>query len=190
MYKMVMAKKPDIELPSECGKKWTELEEQQLLNELEIDMDCNTVAENHKRTLGGIRSRIYEMAYRMHQNNTPKEEIMKTMRLTERHLDDIIARQTMKEDNKMKRKERKEQKERKEPEEKCLIQINRPVLELVPPLQAEFNIVKTEIQQIKQDLTEMKTELKTFSKEMSMLKKSVGQMMVMIKQIYEFETEQ
>jgi hypothetical protein len=179
-----MAKKPDIELPTEFGKKWTEMEEQQLLNELEIDMDCNTVAENHKRTLGGIRSRIYEMAYRMHQNNTLKEEIMKTMRLTEGHLDDIIARQTVKEDNKMKRKERKE------PEEKPLIQMNRPVLELVPPLQAEFNIVKTEIQQIKQDLTEIKTELKTFSKEMSMLKKSVGQMMVMIKQIYEFETEQ
>ena len=145
MYKMVMAKKPDVELPTEFGKKWTELEEQQLLNELEIDMDCNTVAENHKRTLGGIRSRIYEMAYRMYLKNAPKEEIMKTMRLTERHLDDIIARQTVKEDNKMKRKEQKE------PENKCLIQMNRPVLELVPPLQAEFNTVKTEIQQIKQD---------------------------------------
>lgn len=176
MYKMVMAKKPDVELPTEFGKKWTELEEQQLLNELEIDMDCNTVAENHKRTLGGIRSRIYEMAYRMYLKNAPKEEIMKTMRLTEGHLDDIIARQTVKEDNKMKRKERKE------PEEKSP-QMNRPVLELVPPLQAE-------IQQIKQDLTEIKTELKTFSKEMGMLKKSVGQMIVMIKQIYEFETEQ
>lgn len=176
MYKMVMAKKLDVEWPSESGKKWTELEEQQLLNELEIDMDCNTVAENHKRTLGGIRSRIYEMAYRMYLKNAPKEEIMKKMRLTEGHLDNIIARQTVKEDNKMKRKERKE------PEEKSP-QINRPVLELVPPIQAE-------IQQIKQDLTEIKTELKTFSKEMGMLKKSVGQMMVMIKQIYEFETEQ
>ena len=183
MYKMVMAKKPDVELPTEFGKKWTELEEQQLLNELEIDMDCNTVAENHKRTLGGIRSHIYEMAYRMYLKNVPKDEIMKKMRLTEGHLDDIIARRTVKEDNKMKRKERKE------PEEKSP-QMNRPVLELVPPIQAEFNTVKTEIQQIKQDLTEIKTELKTFSKEMGMLKKSVGQMMVMIKQIYEFETEQ
>ena len=108
MYKMVMAKKPDVELPTEFGKKWTELEEQQLLNELEIDMDCNTVAENHKRTLGGIRSHIYEMAYRMYLKNVPKDEIMKKMRLTEGHLDDIIARRTMKEDNKMKRKERKE----------------------------------------------------------------------------------
>ena len=180
MYKIVMAKKPDVELPAEFGKKWTELEEQQLLNELDIDMDCNTVAENHKRTLGGIRSRIYEMAYRMYLKNVPKDEIMKKMRLTEGHLDDIIARRTVKEDNKMKRKERKE------PEEKSP-QMNRPVLELVPPIQAEFN---TEIQQIKQDLTEIKTELKTFSKEMGMLKKSVGQMMVMIKQIYEFETEQ
>ena len=105
MYTMVKAKKPDLELPTAFGKKWTDLEEQQLLNELEIDMDCDTVAENHKRTLGGIRSRIYEMAYRMYLKNTPKEEIIKTMRLTEGHLDDIIARQTMKEDNKMKRKE-------------------------------------------------------------------------------------
>lgn len=164
-----------MELPSAHGKKWTELEEQQLLNELEINMDYHAIAENHNRTRGGIRAHIHEMAYRMYTAKQSKEDIMQILQLTSEHLEDIIARRSMKDDK---------------PKKDSLIKINQPVLELVPPLQTEFNILKTEVGQMRTELTEIKTEIKTFGKEFISLKKSIQQMMIMMKTIYEFETDQ
>lgn len=165
-----------MELPSAHGKKWTELEEQQLLNELEIDMNYNAIAENHNRTRGGIRGHIHEMAYHMHSNTISKEEIIRIMKLTPDSLEDIITRKTVKHD-------------RHKTEPDPIIKINQPVLELAP-LQTEFNILKTEVGQMRTELTEIKTEIKTFGKEFVSLKKSIQQMMIMMKTIYEFETDQ
>ena len=166
-----------MELPSAHGKKWTELEEQQLLNELEINMDYHAIAENHNRTRGGIRAHIHEMAYRMYTAKQSKEDIMQILQLTSEHLEDIIARRSMKDD--------RQKTEKTEPLDKV-----KPVLELVPPLQTEFNILKTEVGQMRTELTEIKTEIKTFGKEFVSLKKSIQQMMIMMKTIYEFETDQ
>jgi hypothetical protein len=169
-----------MELPSAHGKKWTELEEQQLLNELEINMDYHAIAENHNRTRGGIRAHIHEMAYRMYTAKQSKEDIMQILQLTSEHLEDIIARRSMKDD-----RQKTEKTEKTEP----LVKV-KPVLELVPPLQTEFNILKTEVGQMRTELTEIKTEIKTFGKEFVSLKKSIQQMMIMMKTIYEFETDQ
>jgi hypothetical protein len=167
-----------MELPSAHGKKWTELEEQQLLNELEINMDYHAIAENHNRTRGGIRAHIHEMAYRMYTAKQSKEDIMQILQLTSEHLEDIIARRSMKDD-----RQKTEKTEKTEPLDKV-----KPVLD--PPLQTEFNILKTEVGQMRTELTEIKTEIKTFGKEFVSLKKSIQQMMIMMKTIYEFETDQ
>ena len=166
LYKEIVGtpKTNRTELQEQSGRIWTDLEEQQLLNELEINMDHATIATNHKRTIGGIRKHIKKMIINMHKSGKTVKEIEVLTKMTQQQINFIIRYST-------------------NSEQKSLIQINTSVHEIVPPIQ-------TEIQQIKQDLTEIKTELKTFSKEMGMLKKSVGQMMVMIKQIYEFETEQ
>ena len=165
LYKEIVETPKTNKLDKEQSRGiWTNLEEQQLLNELEINMDHVTIAANHKRTIGGIRKRIKKMIINMHNSGKTVKEIEEITKMTQQQINFIIRYSS-------------------NSEQKSLIQINTPVHEIIPPIQ-------TEIQQIKQDLTEIKTELKTFSKEMSMLKKSVGQMMVMIKQIYEFETEQ
>jgi len=165
-----------MELPSAHGKKWTELEEQQLLNELEINMDYHAIAENHNRTRGGIRAHIHEMAYRMYTAKQSKEDIMQILQLTSEHLEDIIARRNMKDD-----RQKTEKTEKTEPLDK---------VKPVQPLQTEFNILKTEVGQMRTELTEIKTEIKTFGKEFVSLKKSIQQMMIMMKTIYEFETDQ
>jgi hypothetical protein len=165
-----------MELPSAHGKKWTELEEQQLLNELEINMDYHAIAENHNRTRGGIRAHIHEMAYRMYTAKQSKEDIMQILQLTSEHLEDIIARRSMKDD-----RQKTEKTEKTEPLDK---------VKPVQPLQTEFNILKTEVGQMRTELTEIKTEIKTFGKEFVSLKKSIQQMMIMMKTIYEFETDQ
>jgi hypothetical protein len=50
--------------------------------------------------------------------------------------------------------------------------------------------LKTEVGQMRTELIEIKTEIKTFGKEFISLKKSIQQMMIMMKTIYEFETDQ
>jgi predicted RNase H-like nuclease (RuvC/YqgF family) len=120
------------------------------------------------------------MAYRMYTAKQSKEDIMQILRLTSEHLEDIIARRSMKDD-----RQKTEKTEKTEP----LVKV-KPVLELVPPLQTEFNILKTEVGQMRTELTEIKTEIKTFGKEFVSLKKSIQQMMIMMKTIYEFETDQ
>ena len=119
------------EKPSACGKKWTEVEEEQLRNELEIDMNISQIAQNHNRTTGGIKSRIRSMAYAMYLNKKPIEEIMKTLRITENHLREIIQWRSP---------------EKSEPE---------PV-----PAQTEFDIVKTELAELKTEVQTLKKMLK------------------------------
>jgi hypothetical protein len=90
MFAAIKRNNPD--LPNGLGTKWSDLEEQQLLNELEIDMNHTDIAENHKRTIGGIRSRIRQMAYIMHSNGKESTEIMRMLRITETDLKECIRR--------------------------------------------------------------------------------------------------
>jgi uncharacterized coiled-coil DUF342 family protein len=50
--------------------------------------------------------------------------------------------------------------------------------------------LKTEVGQMRTELIEIKTEIKTFGKEFISLKKSIQQLMIRMKTIYEFETDQ
>ena len=75
---------PIIEEPqctSNVGKKWTEEEENKLLEELNKNMDIDTISKIHKRKIGGIQSRCKEIAYKMHLNHSSIEEIMQKTRL-------------------------------------------------------------------------------------------------------------
>ena len=68
------------EYPSNIGKKWTSEEERILLDELENNIELENIAENHRRTIGGINSRRKEIAYKLYSenNNTIAEIVAKT----------------------------------------------------------------------------------------------------------------
>ena len=66
---------------SNVGKKWTEEEENKLLEELNKNIDIDTISKIHKRKIGGIQSRCKEIAYKMHLNHSSIEEIMQKTRL-------------------------------------------------------------------------------------------------------------
>ena len=75
---------------SSFGKKWTPEEEQQLLQEISKNIEIKIIAENHNRSIGGIRARIYLIAYKLYQNNVPIDEIIKIVHLRENDIVDII----------------------------------------------------------------------------------------------------
>ena len=159
----MFAKSRTAALPN-IGKKWTELEEQQLLNEIEIRMDYTEIARNHGRTEGGIRGHKNDMIYRLYQDNKPKEDIMKMFQITDEEFNYTISCKSTKYENRQKRTETHvEQKEE-----------STPVLMIAPPLQTEFTIVKTE-------LAELKTEVLA-------LKKMIKHISTLMESVYEFES--
>ena len=175
MFASFKAKHPELDLPSGFGKKWTELEEQQLLNELEINMDHEDIAQNHSRTEGGIRSHINDMIYRMHTEGKPKEDIMKIMKVSEEQFNYTITCQSTKRENRQKRSE-------KTTETRCEKKSEIKPIIIAPPLQTEFDIIKSEI-------TELKTDIKTIKSEVLSLKKMLKHLTLLMESVYEFENQ-
>jgi hypothetical protein len=89
-WDMVRISNEDTEYPSNMGQKWSDAEESLLLEELNNNIDIETIAQKHSRTIGGINSRRQEIAYKMHLKNISIEEII---RLTK--LDYVCIKQTI-----------------------------------------------------------------------------------------------
>tara|TARA_B100000497_G_C7543853_1_gene329059 strand:- start:308 stop:862 length:555 start_codon:yes stop_codon:yes gene_type:complete len=92
MLKMIKSRNPDKKYPSNIGQKWTQDEESLLLNELDQNIDLKIIAENHKRTTGGIRSRCKMIAYKMHLNNISHDEILQKTKLNVKTLKQTIEK--------------------------------------------------------------------------------------------------
>ena len=90
MLKMLKSQNPDKEYPSNVGLKWFEYEETRLLEELNKNMDIETIAQNHNRTVGAINSRRKEIAYKMFLKNVSIEEIIEKTKLDEESVKQII----------------------------------------------------------------------------------------------------
>lgn len=92
MLKMIKSRNPDKEYPSNVGQKWAQDEESLLLNELDQNIDLKIIAENHKRTTGGILSRCKMIAYKMHLNNISQDEILQKTKLDVKTLKQTIEK--------------------------------------------------------------------------------------------------
>jgi hypothetical protein len=77
-------------IPSNRGCKWSNEEEKILLEELDKNYDIKTIAQNHNRTEGAIKSRCKLIVYKMHLNNVPIDEIIKKMKLDREYIIYII----------------------------------------------------------------------------------------------------
>lgn len=74
-----------------CGKIWNSIEDEKLLKYIEQNKSINEVALLHKRTTGGIRSRLHHHAYLMHESGKTVDEIRKTLKhLSTLDIDDAI----------------------------------------------------------------------------------------------------
>jgi len=87
---MVKIQNPEKEYPSNMGQKWSDDEETLLLEELNKNIDIETISQTHNRTIGGINSRRREIAYKMYLKNVSMKEI-----INQTKLDDECIRQTI-----------------------------------------------------------------------------------------------
>jgi hypothetical protein len=154
--------------PSNIGSKWTNKEDETLLEEIANNISFQEIALNHKRTTGGIHARRREIAYKMHLEYDSMEEIIKKTKLSEEEIALTINRRA----NAVERKHIREE-----------IRTKTNITERKQE-QDEVKINKKDI-----DLSEIKSELTTMRSEIFELKKTVNELAEMLKLVYEFETE-
>jgi 5-methylcytosine-specific restriction endonuclease McrA len=92
MLKNIKAKYPERNYPSALGERWSKEEDQNLLNEVKENLDVKTIANNHNRTIGGIKARIEKIAYDMHKNNANIDDIIISTKLTEKQILEIVRK--------------------------------------------------------------------------------------------------
>jgi predicted nucleic acid-binding Zn-ribbon protein len=89
---MLKSKTPDKDYPSNIGQKWTDGEEQTLLEELNKNINIELIAKMHNRTTGGIKARCKEIAYKLYINNMSIEEIILKTKLDEDQITETIKK--------------------------------------------------------------------------------------------------
>lgn len=70
---------------SNVGKKWSEVEENEFIEELKRQVSLKEIASTHKRTIGGIKARREKLVYDFHLKGVSREEIKQIT-----NLDDVI----------------------------------------------------------------------------------------------------
>lgn len=90
MLKMLKSQNPDKEYPSNIGLPWFEDEEAILLEELNKNIDIETIAQKHNRTIGGINSRLRQIVYKMYLKKISIEEIIKQTKLDAESINQIV----------------------------------------------------------------------------------------------------
>ena len=142
------------------GKKWTEEEEIQLLKEVRKKKTIEEMSQLHSRTIGGIKSRLREFAYRYFCDERPIDEICI---LTGLEKEDVLETITRREAAEEYKKEKKEQtkptivKDVKEVEQPPLLQI----LELVKEIRDLLkHVVNNHSQNVNSPVTPVANDLR------------------------------
>ena len=89
---MLKSKNPDKEYPSNYGQKWTDEEENTLLQELDKNINIEIIAQTHNRTIGGIRGRQRTIAYNMYVKDASIEEIIIKTKLDKEQILETITK--------------------------------------------------------------------------------------------------
>ena len=92
MLNMLKTKNPDTDYPTNMGQKWTDEEENTLLQELDKNINIEIIAKTHNRTIGGIRGRQRTIAYNMYVKNVSIEEIIRKTKLDKELIMETITR--------------------------------------------------------------------------------------------------
>jgi predicted HTH domain antitoxin len=81
---------------SASGSKWTTDEENALIYSIGNNKDITEIAKDHQRTLGGIKSRLREIAVRLiEKENKSIEEVARTLQMNVQEIKDAQKRRSV-----------------------------------------------------------------------------------------------
>jgi len=82
---------PNKDIPINMGSKWTDIEEQALLDNIKKNLEIEEIAKKHSRTQGAINARLEVIAIRLYnQNMFDMEHIQDLTRLNEKTIREAI----------------------------------------------------------------------------------------------------
>lgn len=139
---MVKMSNKNKEYPSNMGQKWNDEEEALLLQELSNNIDIETIAQKHNRTIGGINCRRREIAYKMYLQNVSIDAIIRQTKLDNNSIEETIKKRQNNNSKKIKTKEI----------DNVFISINKNDY---TELQNDIKNMKEDIKQIKNTLREL-----------------------------------
>ncbi len=106
MYRHMALENPG-KYPENMGKAWSDEEIIELLLEIRDKKSHQEIAEKHKRTIGGITSRLRQLAWEYHTEGKTLEQIQKYTGLSKDTILDSITKHEVQEARKEKKKETK-----------------------------------------------------------------------------------
>jgi hypothetical protein len=162
MLKMLKSQNPEVKYPENMGQKWTDKEEEELLQQIKENMDIENISIIHKRTIGGITARLGEIAYKMYLKKSNIDDIIEKTKLNEDYIRQIIDKKENYNPKKIIKNDVKEN----DTKEKIIIKKGND------NNQSEYSI-ENEIVEIKKDI--------------KFIKNSINELVDMMKSIYEFE---
>jgi hypothetical protein len=106
------------------GKKWSEEEEQQLLDEIHEGISKTEMSKRHERSIGSIRAKIIKLAIKMYNSKLPLAEIASKTNLSEEVIIQKVNRRPAENNEEdvsvaLPKREKKEKKSKKEKVEKA-----------------------------------------------------------------------
>lgn len=73
---------------SNVGKRWSDSEETQLLQEIKEGESIESISKKHQRNIGGIKARLADIAFKMYLSGKSQEDITQTVGISD--MDEII----------------------------------------------------------------------------------------------------
>lgn len=119
--------------PSNSGYKWTEQEDNKLLDELNQNIHIDIIAKNHNRTISAIECRRKHIVYKLYSKKNSIEDIISKTKLEKYQIFEIIDRIENK------------------------IKIKKP--EIIPEIKKSYSI-KNDITDLKNDIIDLKNTVK------------------------------
>ena len=153
-------KHPESDVPESMGKKWTPEEIKQLLSHIQSGVTIEIIAGNHKRSEGGIRSKLRGIAYDMYCKDLPMEEITMKTGVSSADVMDTVYRKN----NLMEKKK-------------------------IPIKLPEVNNVSSMEDRNSETIQNVYVEVQTMKTEMRELKNNVKELIELLQAIYEFGEE-
>ncbi len=158
----------DDEDKKNFGQRWTGKEENMLLQELNNNIDIEKIAKTHKRTVGGINSRLREISYKMYLKNVPIDEIVKITKQDIELVKKIINYREFFSKRKTKEVE---------------------YLDITEPNNIESNSKLTNTQQNFSEIDSIKNDIEEIKCEKKHIKYSIKELVAVMKSIYDFENK-
>jgi hypothetical protein len=137
--------KQNTEIALNKGKKWTDEEDELLLNELKLNNNFGLIAINHKRTTSSISARTKKLIYDMYLKNMSIDEITQITNLNSTYINETIEQEKIYSQKRSKTKQKTK-----------------------PTHEYELNDIKKDIHELKQsikDLTQLVKGLYIYNKQ-------------------------